>query len=292
MFLLIHVTWQRISFEIIYRREGILGNSALPCIEVMQEHVHNQLSQVSWCGAPGKIDEVWLGSWDSTWAALLRTAMDTTQAQVSAKWLQPKFFGSNVHELKKKNMSGGLDPAAFFCRALTNVDDNFLPVLSSEELKSESKWCSAFELLDHFFASTWTGSGTEGTKCSSPCSTSWQWTWNKLMAALTKKMKSERKTGKTIFSSFRLPTRWAKRVRRGDTSNRCCLLHPTEMCFVFSSYSWWGWNSCSLSLRGEKKVQEIRYIVRIKIVSEKEWKFKKKNGRVNVIGANGRQWEV
>lgn len=80
--------------------------------------------------------------------------------------------------------------------------------------------------------------------------------------------------------------------RRGDTPNRCCLLHPTEMGFVFSSYSWWGWNSCSLSLRGEKKVQNIRYIVRIKIVSEKEWKFKKKNGRVNVIGANGRQWEI
>lgn len=80
----------------------------------MQEHVHKQLSQVSWCGVPGKIDEVWLCSWDTTRAALLRTAMDTTQAQVSAKWLQPKFFGSNVHELKKKKMSGGLDPAAFF----------------------------------------------------------------------------------------------------------------------------------------------------------------------------------
>lgn len=103
----------------------------------------------------------------------------------------------------------------FFCRALTNVDDNFLPVLSSEELKSESKWCSAFELLDHFFASTWTGSVTEGTKSSSPCSTSWQWTWNKLTAALAKKMKSECETGKTIFSSFRLPTHWAKRWEEG-----------------------------------------------------------------------------
>lgn len=65
--------------------------------------------------------------------------MDTTQVQVSAKCLQPKFFGSDVHELRKENTSRGLDPAAFFCRALINMDDSFLSVLSSEELKQETK---------------------------------------------------------------------------------------------------------------------------------------------------------
>lgn len=44
MILLIHVNWQRSTFQIIYRREGILGNSILPCFEVMQGQMHNQMS--------------------------------------------------------------------------------------------------------------------------------------------------------------------------------------------------------------------------------------------------------
>lgn len=44
-----------------------------------------------------------------------------------------------------------LGSSCFFCRALTNMDDNFLPMLNSEELKQKSKWSSSFELLDLFF---------------------------------------------------------------------------------------------------------------------------------------------
>lgn len=173
--------------------------------------------------------------------------------QVSAKWLQPKFFGSNVQELTKENTCGYLDPAAFFVGLL-----QMWMTTSSQcwTVKTWNKNPNDAHLLScwiFFFSSTWMGPDTEGTKMlltlqyflTMDLKNNW---W----APLAKKIKSEHETGKIIFSSLRLPTHWAKRWEKGRYTKE--MLHPTEMCSVFYSYSWWGWKSCSLSLRGVKKV--------------------------------------
>lgn len=95
-----------------------------------------------------------------------------------------------------------------------------------------------------------------GTKWSSPSNTSWQWTWNTLMAALAEMMKSEHETDKNLFSSLRLPTHSTKGWEERRYSKQM-LFAPShwDVLHLFS-YCWWERNSCSLSLGGEKMVQK------------------------------------
>lgn len=135
-------------------------------------------------------------------------------------WFKCSWVDKGQHEWR-------LGSRCFFCRALTNMDDSFLPMLSREELKQESKWYSVFELLEFFyffFPSPLMGPDTEGKKCSSPCNTSWQWTWNKLMTALAKKDEVGTWDWQNhLFQSQAATPLGLKGGKRGDTPKRCSI---------------------------------------------------------------------
>lgn len=180
-----------------------------------------------------------------------------------------QILDSNVHELIKENSRVGLSPTPF-CRALTKVGDNFHPVLSSEELESETKWCPAFELLGYFFASILMGPSGPHPPILLDNGLETHW-WQHLQRWWSQNMRLT----KTSFPVSGYQPIRLKGEKRGDTPNRCSLLHPTETCFIFfptanekEIHAVWA--------LGEKRWcrrDKIRNLVRLKIVSEKEWKF-------------------
>lgn len=144
---------------------------------------------------------------------------NTIQVQVSAKWLQPRLI--------KENSRAGLNPHPF-SNALTEVADNFHPVLSSEELESETKWCPALNcwVILFFFASILMGpSGPHPpVLLDNGLETNWWQHWQRWWS-------QNIRLTKTSFpvSGYQPIGLWV----RGDKPNRCCLLHPTGTWFIF-----------------------------------------------------------
>lgn len=148
-------------------------------------------------------------------------AMDTTQCRSVPSGCSPNALV--VHDLTKKNMSGELDPAAFFVGVLQWITTS-CQCWAVKNWNKDQKMLSFWAIGSFFFASTWMGPDTEGSKCSSPCSTSWQWTWSKLMAALAKKRWSQSmRLAKPSFPVSGCQPIVLRGGRRGDTPKRCSI---------------------------------------------------------------------